>query len=89
MSQCATAAGSFGSTPVPCAQGGTGSVTSYPAAPLPGVVPGYTLGSDAAHSCAQTTTANDEGPWDNWGYDFSDDGAVTGGDFLDHRREDR
>ena len=47
--------------------------------------PGYTLGSDPVHSCAQTIGAsarNDEGPWDNWAADFNDDGQVTGADLL-------
>jgi hypothetical protein len=45
----------------------------------------FTSGSDVVHSCAQTTgTANkdDEAPWDNWGFDFNDDGLVSGGDEL-------
>ncbi len=66
-------------TPAPCA---TASSSCYPAAPSPGVNYGYTLGSDPAKSCAQTSTAKDEGPWDNWGYDMNDDGLVSGGDFL-------
>jgi hypothetical protein len=81
MSQCATAYVPP-AAPVPCAVGGAGSTTSYPAPPAVGVIPGYTLGSDSAKSCAQTTTAKDEGPWDNWGYDMNDDGIITGGDFL-------
>ena len=47
--------------------------------------PGYTLGADPAKSCAQTigpTNGKDEGPWDNWGYDFNDDGQVNGQDLL-------
>jgi hypothetical protein len=45
--------------------------------------PGYTLGSDPVHSCAQTTgptNTKDEGPWDNWQYDLNDDGQVNGQD---------
>jgi hypothetical protein len=81
MSQCTTSYAPP-ATPVACTQGGAGSTTNYPATPAPSATPGYTLGSDAVHSCGQTTTASDEGPWDNWGYDFNDDGIVTGGDFL-------
>ena len=42
----------------------------------------FTLGVDPVHSCAQDTTANNEQPWDNWGFDFNDDGKVTGNDLL-------
>jgi Thrombospondin type 3 repeat len=49
------------------------------------------LGTDATHSCAQTgyqsagvTHANDEGPVDNWAFDFNDDGAAGQGDILQY-----
>ena len=64
-------------------RGGTGStchtLPRLAARATPDTIPS---GSDAVHSCAQTTTQGDEGPWDNWGYDFTDDGLVSGGDFA-------
>jgi Thrombospondin type 3 repeat len=42
----------------------------------------FTLGVDPVHACAQTTTLNDEQPWDNWAYDFNDSGSVNGQDLA-------
>jgi hypothetical protein len=40
------------------------------------------LGTDATKSCAQTPTANDEVPLDNWPFDFNDDQKVSLSDVL-------
>ncbi|MEO8458031.1 MAG: thrombospondin type 3 repeat-containing protein, partial [Chloroflexota bacterium] len=40
------------------------------------------LGSDVTKACAQTTTANDEDPRDNWPLDFSDDGIASVPDVI-------
>jgi hypothetical protein len=51
------------------------------------------LGTDSTHSCAQTgfqslvggsvgSKAQDEGPVDNWAYDFNDDGRANTSDIL-------
>jgi len=40
------------------------------------------LGTDPTKSCAQTSTANDEAPLDNWPFDFNDDQRATLSDVL-------
>jgi hypothetical protein len=40
------------------------------------------LGTDATKPCAQNTTANNEGPLDNWPLDFDDNRRANVGDYL-------
>ncbi len=40
------------------------------------------LGTDTTKPCSQTSTANDESPLDNWGFDLDDNRTVNGADWL-------